>query len=129
MAISKYQALDASLAKAKSRYKHWEREAKAGVEKIAGAEKERDEAKKEAQVSWLATVAAGDTKVRAEDDLAKVQEALALAEEANCKTEDKITCLEVERTSLLLELEAAKDEVSSLHSQVSKDKEVMEEDD
>ena len=36
--------------------------------------------------------------------------------------------LEVERTSLLLELGAAKDEVSSLHSQAGKDKEVMEED-
>ena len=34
----------------------------------------------------------------------------------------------VERSSLLLELEASKDEVSSLHSQVAKDKESMEED-
>ena len=36
--------------------------------------------------------------------------------------------MEVERTSLLLDLGAAKDEVSSLHSQVDKDKEAMEED-
>ena len=40
--FSKHQALDASLTKAKSRSKHCEREAKAGVEKNAGAEKERD---------------------------------------------------------------------------------------
>ena len=30
------QALDASLAKAKSWSKHWEREAKAGVKKVVG---------------------------------------------------------------------------------------------
>ena len=38
-------ALDASLAKAKSKSKHWEREAKVGGERIAWMEKERDEAK------------------------------------------------------------------------------------
>ena len=37
------------MAKVKSRSKHWEREAKVGVEKVAGAEKERYEDKKEAQ--------------------------------------------------------------------------------
>ena len=61
--------MDASLAKAKSRFKHWELEAKASVEKIVGAEKERDEANEEAQVARLATTVAGDTKVRVEDDL------------------------------------------------------------
>ena len=35
--------------------------------------------------------------------------------------------LEVKRTSLLLELEATKDEVSSLLSQAGRDKEAMEE--
>ena len=69
--------MDASLAKAKSRSKHWEREAKAGAEKIVGEEKERDLAKKEAQVARLAVVAVGDAKTRVEDDLARVQEALA----------------------------------------------------
>ena len=42
--------------------------------------------------------------------------------------ETETTHLEVEQTSLLLELGAAKDEVSSLHSQASKDEEAMEED-
>ena len=42
--------------------------------------------------------------------------------------ETETTHLEVEQTSLLLELGAAKDEVSSLHSQESKDEEAMEED-
>ena len=84
-AVSKHQALDTSLAKAKSRSKHWEREAKASAKKIAGAKKERDKAKNEAQVASLATVATGDTKARAEDDLARVQEALAIIEKARCK--------------------------------------------
>ena len=36
--------------------------------------------------------------------------------------------MEVERTSLLLEIVATKDEVFSLHSQEGRDKEVMQED-
>ena len=70
--VSKNQALDASLAKAKSRSKHWEREAKAGVEKTAGAEKVRDEAKNEAQVAWPVAVVASDAKAMAKDDMARV---------------------------------------------------------
>ena len=44
-AISKHQALDTSLAKAMSKSKYWEQEAKANGERIAQMEKERDEAK------------------------------------------------------------------------------------
>ena len=120
--------MDAFLAKAKFRSKHWKREVKAGAEKVARAERERDEAKEEAQVAWLAAIATGDSKARAEDDLTRVQEALSIAEEARRKAEAETSRPEVERTSLLLELRAAKDEVSSLHSQASKDKEAVEED-
>ena len=67
-------------------------------------------------------------KVQAEDELARVQGALAIAEEARRKVEAEVTCLEVEQTSLLLEVGATKDEVSSLQSQAGKDKAVMEED-
>ena len=63
-----------------------------------------------------------------EDDLARVQEALVVVEEAKRKAKAETSRLEVERTSLLLELGAAKDEVSSLHSQAGKDTEAMEED-
>ena len=73
----------------------------------------------------LAASAAGDARVRAED-LARVQEALAAAEEGRRKAEVETTHLEVEWTSLLLELRATKDKVSSLHSQVGGDKEAME---
>ena len=55
-------------------------------------------------------------KARAEDNLARVQDALVVAEEARRKVEAEAACIEVERTSLLLEIRAAKDEVSSLHS-------------
>ena len=70
----------------------------------------------------------GDAKAMAEDKLARVQDALAVAGEARRKAKDEDALLKVERTSLLLEIGAAKDEVSSLHSQAGKDKEAMEED-
>ena len=44
------------------------------------------------------------------------------------RAEAKVASLEVEQTSLLLEVGATKDEVSSLESQVGKDKGAMEED-
>ena len=92
------------------------------------AEKERDEAKEEERHARLAIVTVGDAKVLAEDKLARVQDALVVAKEAKCKVEAKATCIEVERTSLLLEIRTSKDEVSFLHSQTGKDKEAMEKD-
>ena len=102
------------MVKVKDRSKNWEQEAKAGLGKITDAKKERDEAKEEVQHSRLAAVAAGDAKALTEDKLARVKDALVVAEEA--------------RTSLLLDIKAARDEVSSLYSQAGKDKEAMEED-
>ena len=95
--VSKHQALEASLAKAKSKSKHWEREAKAGGERIAWMEKERDEAKQEAKVPSMTARAVGDTKAREEEDFTKVQEALAATEEGRRKAEAEIARLEVER--------------------------------
>ena len=117
--------MNASLAKAKSRSKHWERETKAGAEKIEGLEKEREKAKHEAKMAHLVVITTGDGKVRVEDDLARVLDALAAVEEDGHRSEAEIACLEVKRKSLLLELEASKDKVSSLHSQVGKDKKAM----
>ena len=68
-----------------------------------------------------------DAKARGEDELARVQDALEVTEEARRKVEGEVSCLEVERTSFMLEVGATKDEVSSLQSQVSKDKAAMEE--
>ena len=59
----------------------------------------------------LVVTAAGDAKAIVEDDLTRVLDALAAAEEDGRRSEDVIACLAVERTSLLLELEASKDEV------------------
>ena len=63
----------------------------------------------------LAVITSSDAKVRVEDNLARVLDALAVAEEHGRRSEDEIAYLAVERKSLLLELEASKDEVSSLH--------------
>ena len=79
--ISKHQGLDASLAKAESRSKHWEREAKAGAKKIRRAEKEREEARHEAKVAQLVVIAAGEAKARVEDDLVRALDALATTKE------------------------------------------------
>ena len=79
--MSRSCVLEESLSKAKSWSRHWERKAKEGIEKTTGAEKERDKAKEEAQVTRLAVVTAGEAKAKAEGDLAKVQDALAAAEE------------------------------------------------
>ena len=64
----------------------------------------------------------------AKDDLTKAQDALEATEEERHKSKAENFRLAVEQTSLLLELETSKDEVSSLHSQAGKDKEAMIED-
>ena len=64
----------------------------------------------------------------AENKLSRVLDALTVAKEARRKVEAEAACLEVERTSLLLEIGTAKDKVSSLHSQAGKDKEAIEKD-
>ena len=91
-AVSKHQALDASLAKVKSKSKQ---EAKAGGERIARMEKERDEAKQEAKVARMAANAASNARTRAEKDMARVQEALAAAEEGRRTTEAKTAHLKL----------------------------------
>ena len=60
--------------------------------------------------------------------MARVRDALAVTEEAKRKARVETTRLEVEQTSLMLELGAAKDEVSTLQSQASKNKEAMKKD-
>ena len=57
-----------------------------------------------------------------------VQDALTVVEEVRQKAEAEVSYLEFERTSLLLEIGETKDEMSSLHSQVVKEKEATEED-
>ena len=127
-AFSKHHTLEDALGKAKGRFKHWEQKAKAGIERIAGAGKERDEAKEDAQLAQLGANAACDAKARVEDNLGRVQDALVVPEEARRKAKAEVDLLEVERTSLLMEIRTTKDKVSSLHSQAGKDKATMEED-
>ena len=94
-----------------------------GLREDEGAKKERDESKEEAQVARLATVTVGDVRAKLEGDLARVKDALAaieetraVAKEARCKVKSEAARIEVDRTSLLLELGTTKDEVSSLQS-------------
>ena len=107
--------MEDGLGKAKGKAKHLEQKAKEDIERIARAEKD-EEAKVEAQVARLATFAVGNTKSRSKEELARVRDALVAAEEAKRKVEDELAYLEVERTSFLLDIRAAKDEVSSLQS-------------
>ena len=69
----------------------------------------------------LGADAADNAKEKVEGDLARVQHTLeaaketrAIVEEARSKAKAKATCLEVKLTSLLLQIEMAKDKVSSL---------------
>ena len=55
-------------------------------------------------------------RARAEEDLARVQEALKVTEEGRHKAKAETVRLEVEWTFFLLELGVTKDEVSSLYS-------------
>ena len=96
--------------------------------KTASVEKEKDEAKEKAQNALLTVVTTVDVKAMAEDKLARVQDAMAATEEASWKVKAEVVILEVEQTSLLLEIGTANDEASSFHYQAGKDKEAMEED-
>ena len=67
--------------------------------------------------------AVGDAKARVEAVLTKALNSLVVAEEGRrrleveiARLETKFARVEAERTSLLLELEASKGEVSSLHA-------------
>ena len=66
-------------------------------------------------------------KARVEDDLTEALNALAAEEDGGSKSEAETAHLEAEQTSLLLDLEVSKGEVSPLHTRAGKDKEAMEE--
>ena len=135
LVASHHQTLAASLAKAEALSERWKKKARDVVARIIRAEKERDEAKKETRAAQMIAAAAGEAKFKVEVDLTKALNSLAIAEEGGCRLEAEITRLEakftyveVERESLMLELEASKSEVSSLHARESKDMEDLVED-
>ena len=109
---SKHQALEDGLGKDKGRAKHWERKAKEGIERIAGMEKRGRKPKLKLKSLGLAAVEVGDAKARVEEAMGRVREPLAAIEEAKNKAEAEAARLGVERTSLLLDIGVAKDEVS-----------------
>ena len=89
---------------------------------LQGVENERVKAKEEAQIARLAAFGEGDAKAQVEDYLARVQATLVIDNKATHKIEAEAEAkaeaalLEVEQTSLMLKIKAAKDEVSSLQS-------------
>ena len=115
-AVSDHRALSASLAEAESRSRHWEMEAKEGVEKMARAKAKRDAACHEALMARMDVDEAGSARAKVESELVSVQNALAVSEEARRKAEDEASLLVVERVSLLLEIKTSKDEVSALQA-------------
>ena len=60
----------------------------------------------------LAITTAGDAKSKVEDDIPRVLDVLAAVEEDRRRSEAEITRQAIKRPSLLLELDATKDEVS-----------------
>ena len=76
-------------------------------------------------VARVVAVTKGDAKVRVDEDLARTQDSHAAIEEAKRKAEAETARLKVDHTSLLLDIGAAKDEVSALQSQAEKDKEAL----
>ena len=76
----------------------------------------------------MAVVTTGNAKARAEDNLVRVQDALVITKEARLKAGAEVARLEVEWTSLMLEIRVTKDEMSYLHSHAGKGKAIMEKD-
>ena len=122
-----HKALNASLDETESSSRRWEKEAKEGVEKLVGAEAERDVASHEASMAHMDANEAESARAKVESELARVQNALAVIEEAKRKAKDEASRLAVEQVSVLLELGTSKDEVSSLQAQALKEKKALEE--
>ena len=70
--------------------------------------------------------ASEDAQQNGEFELTGVQHALAALEKARRKEGDEVSRLEDERVSLLLELEANKDELSAFQAEASKEKKALE---
>ena len=64
----------------------------------------------------MVVVAESDAKARAEEELARVRVAIEAVEEVRRMVKVEVARPEVERTSLMLDIAAAKDEVSSFQS-------------
>ena len=74
-----------------------------------------------------ALVALKDARRKVEYELDKVHQALAASREAWQKAEEEANRLANERVSLLLELGASKDELSTFRAEASKEKKALEE--
>ena len=108
-AVPKDNSLNDALDKVRAKSRYWERKAKKGTNRATSEENEKDEANEESQIARLDVVIASNAGAQVEDEIDKVRDALAVAEGAKRKAEAETSRLEVEQTSLLLEIGAEKD--------------------
>ena len=78
-------------------------------------------------MAQLDVESAGSARAQVEFELARVQHALAALEEARRKVKDEASRLADEKVSLLLKLEASKDELSIFRAEAFKEKKALEE--
>ena len=130
----------ASLKKSELACHHLELKARESSEKDARAETERDAARNEAEMAKLATKGAVNDWAQMESELARVQSAMMLVEkarrrsefehgatlEALKKAEEENDHLANEKVALIIELEALKDNFSTLWDKAAADREAIE---
>ena len=145
--ISDQEASDASLKEAQLSSRHWELEAKEATKRVVRAETERDAARHEAAMARLKIDVVSGAQAQVEVELAYVRDALVDAEDARLKADSKrdaacqalVTAEEArrkakeengrltdERLSLVMELEAIKDDFMAFREKTSVEKVVME---
>ena len=145
--FSDRKALRAALMEAESKSRRLELEAREAAEMETRAKAKRDVARHELAMTRLEIDAIGSARAQMESELAWVQHALATSEDTRWKmeseldvaqqalaafgeayqtTEEEVSRLTNERVSLLVELGASKDELSSFHAEVAKEKKAFE---
>ena len=146
--LSDQDILNASLKEAQLNARCWELEDKEAVDRAARAEAERDAARHEVAMARLEAYAAGSAWAQMESELAQVQHALTTLEGVRLKAESDleyvwqalaaagVACqkaeeencrLTDERLSLFMELEASKEELSTLQAKATMERKAMEE--
>ena len=127
--------------------RRWELEAKEAVDRAARAKAERDATRHEETMARLEIDATGNARAQMESELARVQcaliasegvrqkakseldfvqQALVVVGEAFWMTEEENFRLTDERLSLIMELEASKEELLAFQAKMTKEREAME---
>ena len=145
--LSDQEALDASLKKAQLSSRRSELEAKEAMESVVQVETKRDAARLEADMAWLEMDAMSGSRAQVEAELSRVRHILVVTEDARLKADSerdaaqqalvavKEACrkadeenghLTDERLSLLMELEATRDDFAAFREKTLVEKTAME---